>query len=323
MNYKQVRLLISILMVVAVALFFGLTTNTFFTPNNVSQLLRDAAYVGTVALGMCCVLTSGNIDLSAGGIVCFSACMCARVAHAGAPMIVCVLVAVGMGVGLGFVNGFLINHVHLTPFVATLAAGFVYTGCGLIFTFRDDKGRVTNLAVNNRGFEAIGGKIGLIYYFVIAWLIMAAILYFIEKYTTFGMHTYAMGSNENASKMSGVRLYRVKATNYIMCGGFAGIAAAFVTAYNGTATASIGSGMEFQAIAACVVGGIALEGGKGSAINAVLGGLFMSMLTNGMLKYGLNVDWQNIATGALIIIAMVFDAQFTRISSAKLRAMNS
>lgn len=323
MNIKQIRLLISLLLVVAVALFFGLTSNSFFTTSNISQLLRESAYIGTIAIGMSGVIISGNIDLSAGGIVCFSGCILARLAHAGAPAVVCVIGAIAIGIGLGFVNSVLVNHLHIAPFVATLAAGFAYTGLALIFTFRDKLGRQVNQSIKNPGVEFLGGKVGIIYYSVIVWLILAFIIYFVQTRTKFGMHTYAVGSNEKSAQMSGVRLYRIKAANYMICGAMCGVAAVFTVSYNHTATPSLGNAMEFQAIAACVIGGIVMSGGFGSSISAVLGSIFFMMLTNGMLKYGLNVDWQKMVQGALIIIATSFDAQFTRAYTARMRKKNN
>ena len=322
MNSKRIRILISFLLVVILALFFGLTTDSFFSASNISQLLRDAAYVGTIAIGMCCVIISGNIDLSAGGMACFAGCICARLALAGMPAIVCILGAMAMGAIMGFINSVLVNRLHIAPFVATLAAGFVYSGLGLIFTFREN-GRIVNKPVMNPGFTSIAGKVGIIYYCVIVWIILTLIVYFVQLRTRFGMHTYALGSHETSAKMSGVKAIKVKTINYVICGVMCGIAAAFTVAYNNTATASLGNAMEFQAIAACVVGGVVMSGGSGNAIGAMLGSLFMAMLSNGMLKYGINVDWQKMFQGALIIVATAGDAQFARIMNARMRARNS
>lgn len=172
MSMKQIRTLITLLLVVAVGLVFGISTDSFFTLRNVSNLLRDAAYVGTISLGMCVVMISGNIDLSAGGIVCLAGCVCARLAYLGLPMIVVVLGTLVVGLLLGLLNSFFVNHLHLTPFVATLAAGFAYSGLGLIFAFRDDHGRIVNQMIKNAGFTALGGKIGIVYFSVIVWLIL-------------------------------------------------------------------------------------------------------------------------------------------------------
>jgi ribose transport system permease protein len=323
MNMKQIRTLITLGLVVLVALIFGVSTSSFFTTLNVTNLLHDASYVGTISLGMCVVMISGNIDLSAGGIVCLTGCVCARLANLGLPMPLVVIGTLAVGLLLGWFNSFMVNHLHLTPFVATLAAGFAYTGLGLIFAFRDGQGRIVNQMIKNKGFAALGGKVGIIYYSVIVWLILLAVIYFVQIRTKFGMHVYAMGSNENGAKMSGVRLVRNKAICYMICGALCAVAAIFTVAYNQTATPSLGSSMEFQAIAACVVGGVVMSGGSGNAIGATLGALFMSMLNNGLLKYGIGTDWQNIMLGGIIVVATAFDAVFTKVTNARLRAKNA
>ena len=323
MNPKQIRTMITLALVIVVAVVFTVTTGSFLSASNLSQLLRDSAYVGTISIGMCIVMISGNIDLSAGGIVCFAGCICARLANAGLNVVFVILLTLLVGLALGWFNAFMVNNLHLTPFVATLASGFVYSGLGLVFAFRDDHGRIVNQMIKNPGFSALASKVGIIYISVIVWIVMVAVIYFLQKRTKLGMHIYAMGSNENAAKMSGVRLFRNKRICYMACGFFAALAAIFTVAYNQTATPSLGSGYEFQAIAACVVGGIAMAGGGGNAIGAALGSIFMTMLTNGLLKFGIGSDWMNILTGGIIIIATAFDAAFNKITNARLQALNS
>ena len=323
MNPKQIRTLITLALVVVVAAVFTATTGSFLSASNLSQLLRDSAYVGTVSIGMCIVMISGNIDLSAGGIICFAGCICARLANANVNVILVILVTLLIGLGLGWLNAFMINNLHLTPFVATLASGFVYSGLGLVFAFRDDRGRIVNQMIRNQGFSALANKIGIIYISVIVWIICVVVIYFMQKRTKLGMHIYAMGSNENAAKMSGVRIFRNKRICYMACGFFCALAAIFTVAYNQTATPSLGTGYEFQAIASCVVGGIVMSGGGGNSIGAALGALFMTMLTNGLLKFGIGSDWMNMLTGGIIIIATGFDAIFNKITNARLQAQNS
>lgn len=305
-------------MVLALGLFFSLTTTTFFNVGNISQVLRDAAYVGLLSVGMSIVMISGNIDLSGGGIVCFSGCICAKLALAGLPAIICVIGAVIIGTGLGYVNSYFINHRHLTPFVTTLASGFVYTGLGVIFAFRRN-GAIVAQAVNNPKFQALGGTVGMFFFITIVWIICVLLAWFFLSNSTQGMHIYACGSNENGAKMSGVRVFRMKALAYMISGAMCGLAAAFVVAYNGTASATLGSSMEFQAIAACVVGGIAMSGGKGHALGAAMGALFMAMLTNGLLKYGIGTDWQYMLQGLLIVAATSFDFAFSVIDQRRMR----
>ena len=323
MNPKQIRTLITLALVVVVAVVFTASTGTFLSASNLSQLLRDSAYVGTIAIGMCILITSGNIDLSAGGIVCFAGCICARLANAGVNVVLVILATIAIGLALGWFNAFMVNNLHLTPFVATLASGFVYSGLGLVFAFRDDHGRIVNQMIQNKAFTSLANKVGIIYISVIVWIILTALIYFLQRRTKIGMHIYAMGSNENAARMSGVQLFKNKRICYMACGFFCAVAAIFTVAYNQTATPSLGTGYEFQAIAACVVGGVAMTGGSGNSIGAALGSIFMTMLTNGLLKFGMGSDWMNILTGGIIIIATGFDAVFNKITNARLQAQNS
>ncbi len=325
MDMKKIRTLITVLLVVLVGAFFTLTTDSFLGTANMTQLLRDAAYVGTISIGMCMVMVSGNIDLSAGGIVCLTGIVCARLAQMGLHIILVFLGTVVVGILLGYLNSVMINHLHLTPFVATLAAGFVYTGLGMVFAFRDENGRLVNQMLRHNGLSHLASRLPgtIIYYCVVAWIVLVLVFYFIQVRTRFGMHVYAMGSNENSAKMSGVQLYQKKAACYMICGAMCAVAAVFTVAYNQTATPSLGNAMEFQAIAACVVGGVVMSGGSGNVIGAAFGALFMSMLTNGLLKYGIGTDWQYMLQGGIIIIATAFDAIFTKVTNARMRAQNA
>ncbi len=207
--------MITLALVVVVAVFFTASTDSFLSASNLSQLLRDSAYVGTVSIGMCIVMISGNIDLSAGGIICLTGCICGRLANAGLNVVLVIILTLLVGLALGYLNAFLVNNLHLTPFVATLASGFVYAGLGLVFAFRDNRGRIMNIQIQNRGFLALANKIGIVYISVIVWVILVVIIYFLQKRTRLGMHIYAMGSNENAARMSGVQVFRNKMICYM------------------------------------------------------------------------------------------------------------
>jgi ribose transport system permease protein len=132
--------------------------------------------------------------------------------------------------------------------------------------------------------------------------------------TKFGLHTYAQGSNAKSALMSGVNNVFTKSMGFVICGACAGIAASFVAAKNAAGTVTMGNDVAFQAIAACVVGGIVLGGGRGNALGAFLGGLFMQLILNGIYKYKLSTAFQWILLGAIIVLATAFDAQFNKLS---------
>ena len=321
MKIKHTRRLISVGLVVVLVLVYALTTDNFFTWRNLSLVLLDSAYVGIVALGVAFVIIAGGIDLSVGGIVCTAAIVCARVSCIeGMPGIVAMLVAVLVGCLCGVINGYIITKLHVTEFVTTLAMGFVYTGLGLMLAFREN-GRIIAKYLTNESFTAFGKEIGGVYYMTIAWIIIAAIMLVVQSKTRFGLYTYATGSHLKSARMSGVDTDKIKWLGFIICGACAGLAAGFVSAYQSSASASLGSGKEFEAIAASVVGGLVLGGGKGDAIGAMFGALFMTVIMNGLYKYGISTEWQYILQGAIIILATSFDAQFNKINEKRLRAL--
>lgn len=322
MNGKTIRKLISIGLVLIMAVIFSITSDVFLSFGNIMNLLKDSAYLGLIALGMSFVIIGGGVDLSAGGIACVVGILCIRMSVSGVPGIIIVPAAVLLGALCGLINATFITRVKLTEFVATLALGFVYTGLTLVFAFRD-KGVATSAAIPRwSSLRAFGGSIGGVYIITIVWVILAIALFIVLTMTKFGLYTYSIGSHSRAAQMSGVNTGRVKMIGYLICGGCAGLAVVLQVANIGSSSLNIGGGYEFKAIAACVVGGVMLGGGKGDTISAVIGSLFLIMLMNGLYKFGLATSWEYILQGAIILIATAFDAIFNRITTRRLLAVS-
>jgi len=321
MNTKLVRIIISLLLVLTLAVIFTFTTKSFLSPRNIIELLRESSMVGIVALGVSFVIIGGGIDLSTGGIVTLCGLVCARLSFIpGIPGFVVLLGGVLTGVLCGTINAILITRVHLTEFVGTLASGFVYSGLALLIASRQG-GIIQSKVITNESFTFLGGKIAGIYNIFAVWVVLMIILMIVLMKTRFGLHTYAQGSNAKSALMSGINITRVKSMGFIICGACAGIAAAFVVAKNAAAPVTLGNDVAFQAIAACVVGGIVLGGGRGDVIGAFLGGLFLQLILNGIYKYNLPIAWQSILQGGIIVFATAFDAQFNRISFSRKKAL--
>jgi len=312
--------LISIGLVIIMAIIFTITTDAFLGFRNLTNLFKDAAYIGIIALGMSFVMIGGGIDLSAGGIVCLAGILCVRISRSGAPGIIVLLGGVAIGMICGAVNAGFITKVRLTEFVATLATGFVYTGLTLIFSFRQGNS-ITTVPVRNSSYLAMSGNIGGVHYITIIWIILTVILYLVLSKTKFGLYTYSIGSHPKSAQMSGVNNDRIKAIGYLICGACSGLAAAMQVALLRASPANIGTGYEFRAIAACVVGGVVLGGGKGDTISAFIGSLFLMMLLNGLFKFGLSTSSEYVLQGVIIIIATTFDAIFNRITTKRLLAL--
>ena len=315
---RNIRRLITISILVVLIIVFGVTTDSFYSLRNVQQLFREAAYVGLISLGVSFVIIAGCIDLSSGGIVCIAGIICARLASVGCPGIVCVLGAVLVGAACGLFNAFCITRLHLSDFITTLASGYVFSGFGVMTMFRDSHGRYHSPTLTNQDFIILGKSINGWYRITIAWLILAVIIFFIHSRTRFGQHIIATGSNASSARMSGVNVDRVKTSCFVLAGAFCGVAAAFIVAYQSTAYLSLGGSIGFQAVVCCVIGGIVLGGGKGDALSSVLGALIITMILNGLNKYGLSASWQYIAQGTMMVIIIIFDAVFGQIGEKRL-----
>jgi len=226
---------------------------------------------------------------------------------------------IACGALCGAINTLFIIRVRLTEFVATLATGFVFNGLMLVFAYRE-RGVITTMRITNQSYRFFRGSLGMFPYIAITWLILTIIAYIVLTHTKFGLYTYSIGSHPKSAQMSGVNNDRTKAIGYLICGGCAGLAAAMQVAIMGASPTNLGTGYEFLAIAACVVGGVVLGGGKGDSVSAFVGALFMGMLTNGLLKFGIPTSREYIMQGAIILIVTGFDAIFNRISSKRLLA---
>ena len=320
MNSKNIRRMISIALVLIMAVVFALMSDVFLSFMNIMNMLKDTAYLGLIAIGMSFVIIGGGIDLSAGGIACVVGILCVRMSVIGIPGIVIVPAGILLGMLCGFINAMFVTKVRLTEFVATLATGFVFTGLTLVFAFRE-RGVITSVAIPNwSSLRAFGGNIGGVHYITIIWVVLAVAAFIVLTRTNFGLHTYSIGSHAKSAQMSGVNTARIKLIGYLICGGCAGLAVVLNAALNGSSPINIGNGYEFKAIAACVVGGVVLGGGKGDTLSAVIGSLFLIMLMNGLYKFGLATSWEYILQGGIIIVATAFDAIFNRISAKRLLA---
>ncbi|MDR2486387.1 MAG: ABC transporter permease [Clostridiales Family XIII bacterium] len=320
MKPKTLRKLITLGLVLAMALLFGMMSDSFFTGRNIAMLFRDASYVGMIALGVSFVVIGGGIDLSANGIVCFVGMVCARLGVVeGMPGFLVVAAGVAAGALCGLINGLCVTRLHLSEFITTLASGYIFGGFAVFLVFRE-AGNVVSEAVTNASFLSIGGRIPRthIFWFSVVWVLLAVVVYLVQTKTRFGLHTVAMGSNPKSTAMSGVDVGFLKVAGFVLAGLFCGIAGAFQVAYQSASTLTLGNMIGFQAVAVCVVGGIVLGGGRGDAMGAFLGALFMVMLLNGLYKFTSSPALQFLFQGVIILVAIFFDSCFNRLMEHRL-----
>ena len=291
--------------ILVLLIFFAvliLTTNDFLTLTNLDNLIRQVAVFAILSVGQLFVILTGGIDLSVGSVLGLSGGVTALLLAGGVPIPITILAGLGIGLGVGLINGLLVSQLKLPPFIATLGMLGVARGVVLLLT------GARTIAPLPEAFNAIanGYILGLPSLF---WLLIlvAIVASFVLGRTVFGRYVYAVGSNAESARLSGVPVNLVLLAVYSISGLLAGFAGVLTTSRLGAGIPTAGTGYELQAIAGAVIGGASLSGAKGRTIGAVLGALIMAILANGGNLLGVDPFYLQIAIGLLIILAVYFD----------------
>jgi len=299
------------LLLIILIVIFSFSSDVFLTGKNIVTILRQVAPVGITAVGATYVILTGGIDLSVGSTAAFVGVLCANWLRDGRVDVVpTVLAMLLLGAILGTFNGLMVSKIGIPDFIVTLATmgifrGFVYIGAHKA----EGTGLIENVIIENKSFVWLGnGMIGPLHVPVYAFLIVAIIFYIILKYTNFGVNVYAVGGNITAARMSGINVDRVKTLVYTICGFTAALAGIAMTARSRTGTTLAGTGMELDVIAAVIVGGTSIMGGRGGILGTVLGAIFIGVLNNGMSLARVSAYIQPIAKGVVIILAVMIDS---------------
>jgi len=279
-----------------------LTTNDFLTLTNLDNLVRQVAVFAILSIGQLFVILTGGIDLSVGSVLGLSGGVTALLLAAGAPIPLAILAGLLVGLLVGLINGLLVSRLKLPPFIATLGMLGIARGVVLLLT------GARTIAPLPDAFNIIanGSILGLPSLFWIL-ILVAIVAAFVLGRTVFGRYVYAVGSNAESSRLSGVPVNAVLIAVYSISGLLAGFAGVLTTSRLGAGIPTAGTGYELQAIAGAVIGGASLSGAKGRTIGAVLGALIMAILANGGNLLGVDPFYLQIAIGLLIILAVYFD----------------
>ncbi|WP_158940957.1 ABC transporter permease [Burkholderia sp. S171] len=310
----------------AIVIVFSLATDNFLSTGNMLIMAKHVTVVAILSIGMTLVILTGGIDLSVGSIVGISGMAAGylllegvKIGHhivffnpVGVALIACVI-----GALIGAINGYLITMLNVAPFIATLGMLYVVRGAALLVnngsTYADLEG---NAALGNTGFEFIGnGTILGLSMPVWILIVLAAVTIFVARKTPLGRRVYAIGGNEQAARFSGIRTNRVKLFVYMFSGFCAAIVGLVITAQLQTAHPLTGQTFELNAIAAVVLGGTALAGGRGTVFGSVVGACVISILGDGMVMCGISDFWQMVIKGLVIIFAVVIDQLQQRLQS--------
>ncbi len=312
MRQETVRRIISLILLVVLTGFFAVTTDTFLSWANITSMLREAAFVGIIAIGVTvCIITGGN-NLS-GGLTMGMCCMVFAnlYHHTGMSLIMIVLVSLIAGLLAGLFNGFVVAILQVPDFVATLSTGMIFQGITYVLAIRNQYGSITSEMIKNATVASWGGKLSNgIYYVTIAWIIMSLIMQFFLKKTKTGTYIYAMGANRKSAEYSGISYVKIKMIVFVIAGFCSFVGAMFILGRNGTCDVTTGSAYSLQAISAAVIGGAAFSGGRGDMIGTLIGVMFLQVLRNGVLKFNMTTAQQAVISGIIIVLMLVFDAYY-------------
>ncbi|MBY6277199.1 ABC transporter permease [Symbiobacterium thermophilum] len=290
------------LAVILMGLALSLLSDEFLTVSNLLNLLRQVSINAIIACGMTLVILTGGIDLSVGSVLAITGAVMAGLASGGVPWPLALLASLALGGALGLFNGVVITRGKVAPFVATLATMAVARGLTLVYT----GGRpITGLP---DGLRSLGtGYVWRIPTPVIVMFLVFALVHIMLNHTPIGRFIYAVGSNEEAARFAGIPVRRVTLLTYVLTGVASALAGAILTARLNSAQPTAGSGFELDAIAAVVIGGTSLSGGQGSVIGTAVGALIIGILKNGLNLLGVSSFYQQVAQGAVILLAVLMD----------------
>ncbi|TYP76709.1 ABC transporter permease [Paenibacillus methanolicus] len=298
-KFQGLGSLVGLLLIIVV---LSVTADSFLTVNNLLNILRQVSINALIAFGMTFVILTGGIDLSVGATLALSSALSAGLMAGGMSTWSAVLIGIVAGMAMGAVNGLLITKGRLAPFIVTLATMTVYRGLTLVYT---DGKPVTGL---NEDFAMLGKGYFLQIPMPIIWMVIAfVVLYIILKHTTFGRRVYAIGSNEEATWLSGISISKVKVMVYSISGMLAAVSGMILTSRLNSAQPTAGASYELDAIAAVVLGGTSLSGGRGWIVGTLIGAVIIGVLNNGLNLMNVSSFYQQVVKGAVILIAVLLD----------------
>ncbi len=290
------------LFLLAVYIFLMIWKPPFRALDNQLMVVRQFSWIGIIAVGMTMVIITAGIDLSVGSVLALSACAMGKLIEGGMNVWLAVLIGLAIGAGCGFLNGLTITKVKIPPFIATLGMMGMARGATYVVT----RARYSILPKELVDLLGWGQFLGIP---VPVWIMVsvAACGIVFLRHTTTGRYIYAVGGNEEAARLSGIRVDRVKLTVYSLTGFLAALGGIIIAARSNTAQPDAGLGSELNVIAAVIVGGTSLMGGAGTVLGTVIGAAILGIIPCALILFRLPADWQYVAVGAVIILAVALD----------------
>jgi len=312
------KYLIVFILLGLVALLAILTDGTFLRPQNLVNIVRQVSVIAILGIGLTVVIITGGIDLSVGSVLALAAVIATslaqlpeatRVMYPGLDLPVILAVAAGLGVGAicGAINGSLVAYFRLAPFIATLGMLTAARGLANIYS----GGRPVSRLEPDYNWFGQGAVLGIPTPIVILIVVAVGTQYFLTRRKT-GRYVYAIGSNEEAVKLAGIDVRRVKLLIYTFSGVLAGLGGVIISGRIGSGNPTLGEGIELDAIAAAVIGGASLSGGVGTVWGAVVGAMIIGSMNTGLDLLNVSPFWQQVVKGVIIVVAIIIDERKSR-----------
>ena len=298
-NLRDAGTLIGLLIII---ITFSFLSPVFFTIPNLLNILQQSSINTLIALGMTLVIISGGIDLSVGPTAALSAVLGATMMVAGVPVPLAILATLGIGAICGVFSGSLVAYAGLQPFIVTLGGLSLFRAVALIYT-----GGNPVFGIPTEFRSLINSEIFGIPTPIVIVAVIALVLWTVMNKTPLGEYILAVGGNEEAARVAGVPVKRTKVTVFVISGTLASLASLILIGRLGAAEPTIGNLWELDAIAAAAIGGASLMGGKGSVVGTIIGAIILGALRNGLTLLNIQAFYQLLATGLIIIIAMLID----------------
>ena len=302
---------------VLLCVIVSIATSKFLKPNNLISVLRQISINTYIALGMTLIIILGHIDLSVGAIVAMSGTLTVGfIVTQGLPIPVAILLGILLGMAAGMISGMIVTYFRVPAFIITMAMMNVCSGVAYVYS----GGQATR--INDDFFSAIGTG----YLFntiplpVVYMIILIIVISFLLGKTKFGTYIYAIGGNREAARLSGVPIKKVEIAVFTISGVLSAFAGLVLCSRMYSGQPSVGSGYELDAIAACVLGGTSMSGGKGRISGTIFGAMVIGVISNGLNLIGVSSYWQLIVKGLIIACAVLLDSQKGKISLLKKKA---
>jgi simple sugar transport system permease protein len=296
-----------VVIILLLYLVFGSTAHGFTSANNQLTILRDVASIGIAAWAMTLVIVAGEIDLSIGPMVAFISVVLAFMLKANVPLIAAIPAALAVGAAFGTLAGVLRAYFDVPSFVATLGLWSALRGLALFMT------NALPVTFNENAFmERLADEVFGIPTSAVVMLVLFVVFVMIARYTSFGRSVFAVGGNANAAHLCGINVKRVRVIIFSISGLLSAATGVLLTARLGSGNAGAATGLEFDVIAAVVIGGTSLSGGRGSMLGTMLGAFVITLIGDGLVLRGINPFFQEVVRGVIIVVAVLANLMATR-----------